>query len=75
MIYITPAIIKSPTYCTAHREPLTTELLTDSHHDSIIELSVCWCVWNVGEGFPGRFLPNTLKWVALYFSVMFHING
>ena len=25
-----------------------------------------WCVWKVREGFPGRVLPKTLKWVAVY---------
>ena len=54
---------------------LCTELPTDYHHNSIIELSVCWCVWKVGEGLPGRVLPKTLKWVADYSSVTFHING
>ena len=28
---------------------LSTELPTDYHHNSIIELSVCWCVWKIGE--------------------------
>ena len=51
---------------------LSTELPTDYH--SIIELSISWCVWKVGEGFPGRVLPKTLKWVAVYSSVTFHIN-
>ena len=32
-------------------------------------------LWNVGEGFPGRVLPRTLKWVAVYSGVTFHING
>ena len=35
---------------------LSTELLTDYHHNSIIKLSVRWCVcvWTVGEGFPDQ---------------------
>ena len=53
---------------------LSTELLTVDHNDSI-KLSVRWCVWKVGEGFPGRVSPKTLKWVAVYSSVTFHING
>ena len=32
-------------------------------------------VWKVREGFPGRVWPKTLKWVAVYSSVTFHING
>ena len=54
---------------------LSTELPTDYHHNSIIGLSVRWCLWKVGEGFPGWVLPKTLKWVAVYSSVTFHING
>ena len=57
---------------------LYTELPTYYHHISIIKLSVLWCVLKVGEGFPGRVLPKTLKWVALYHwvysSVTFHIS-
>ena len=53
---------------------LSTELPTVDHHDSI-KLSVRWCVWKVGEGFPGRVSPKTLKWVAVYSSVTFHTNG
>ena len=40
-----------------------------------IKLSVRWCVWKVGEGFPGPVTPKTSKWVAMYSSVTFHING
>ena len=47
---------------------------TVDHHDRI-KLSVRWCVWKAGEGFPGRVSPKTLKWVAVYSSVTFHING
>ena len=54
---------------------LSTDLPTDKHHDNIIELSVRCCVWKVGEGFPGQVLLKTLKWVAVYPSVTFHING
>ena len=54
---------------------LCTELPTEYHHNSRIELSVRWCVWKVGGGFPIRVLPKTLKWVAMYFSVTFHISG
>ena len=53
---------------------LSTELPTVDHHDSI-KLSVRWCVWKVGEGFPGQVSPKTLKWVAVYSSVTFHMNG
>ena len=53
---------------------LSTELPTVNHHNSI-KLSVRWCMWKVGEGFPGRVSPKTLKWVAVYSSVTFHINA
>ena len=53
---------------------LSAELSTVDHHDSI-KLSVRCCVWKIGEGFPGRVSPNSLKWVAVYSSVTFHING
>ena len=53
---------------------LSTELPTGYHHNSIIELSVRWCVWKVGEEFRGRILPKTLKWVAVYSSVTLQIN-
>ena len=53
---------------------LSTELPTVDHHDSI-KLNVRWCAWKVGEGFPGRVSPKTLKWVAVYSSVTFHIDG
>ena len=33
---------------------LSTELPTDYHHNSIIELGVPLCVWKIGERFPGR---------------------
>ena len=39
---------------------LFTELPTVDNHDSI-KLSVRWCVWKVGEGFPGWVLPKTLN--------------
>ena len=55
--------------------PLSTERLTDYHHKNIIELTIRYWVWKVGEGLPGRILPKTSKWVAVYSSVMFHING
>ena len=42
---------------------LSTKLAT--HYHSHIELSVGWCVWKVGEGFPGRVLRKTLKWEAV----------
>ena len=45
---------------------LSTELLTDYHHINIKKLSVRWCVWKVGEGFPDRVWPKTLKWVVVY---------
>ena len=32
-------------------------------------------VWKVVERFPDRFRPKTLKWVVVYPSVAFHING
>ena len=38
---------------------LSTELPTDYHHNSIIELSVRCSVWNVGKGFPCPVLPKT----------------
>ena len=52
---------------------LSTESPTDNHHISIIKLSLRWCV--CVEGFSGRVLPKTLKWVAVYSSLTFHING
>ena len=33
---------------------LFTELLTDYHYNSIIKLSIRWCVWKVWEGLPCR---------------------
>ena len=33
---------------------LSTKLPTVYHHNSTIELRLCWCVWKVGEGFPGQ---------------------
>ena len=48
---------------------------TGYHHNSITELSDHWGMWKVGEGFPARVLPKTIKWVVVYSSVMFHING
>ena len=53
---------------------LSTELSTDDHHNSI-KLSIHWRVLKVGEGFPSQVSPETLKWVAMYSSVTFHING
>ena len=44
------------------------------HYNSIIEFAFRG-VWKVGEGFPGRVLPKTLRWVVVYSSVTFHING
>ena len=54
---------------------LFTKLLTDYHYNSIIKLSVRWCVWKVWEGFPCRVWLQTLNWVVMYSSVTFHING
>ena len=39
---------------------LSTELLTDYHLNSIIKLSVHWCVWRVREGFSGRVWPKKM---------------
>ena len=39
---------------------LSTELPTDYHHTSI-ELSVRYCVWKVGEGFPARVFTQDIK--------------
>ena len=36
-----------------------------------MKLSVRWCVWKVGEEFPGWVLPRILKWVVVYSSVTF----
>ena len=33
---------------------ISTELLADYHHTSIIKLNVLWCVWKIGRGFPDR---------------------
>ena len=49
---------------------LSTDLSTGYHHNSIIEMSIRWCVWEVGEGFHGRVLPKTSKWVAVYYIVV-----
>ena len=40
-----------------------------------IALTRLLCVWKVGKKFPSQVLPKTLKWVAVYSSVMFNING
>ena len=48
-------------------------VLSDYHHNNT-ELSIRWCVWKVGEGFLGRVVTKTLKWVVVYSSVTFHIN-
>ena len=53
---------------------LSTELPTEYHHYSIIEWSICWCVWKAGKGFPSRFLLKILKLVVVYSSVTFDIN-
>ena len=45
---------------------LSTDLLTDYHHNSIVKLSLRWCVWKVEEVLPDRVWPKTLKWVVLY---------
>ena len=37
---------------------LSTELLTDYHHNSIIKLSVRWCLLKVGEG-RGKITQDT----------------
>ena len=50
---------------------LSNEIPTDYHHISIMKLSVRWCVWKVGEEFPGWVLPRILKWVVVYSSVTF----
>ena len=52
---------------------ISTERLTDYHNNNIIKLS--WCVGKVGEGFPRQTLPKTLKWVVMYSSLTFNING
>ena len=49
---------------------ISTELLTNNHHISIIKLSIWCCVWKVGKGFHNR-IPETLKWVVVYSSVKF----
>ena len=54
---------------------LSNKLLTDYHHTSITKLSVRWCVWNVGGGFPDRVRRKAWKWVVVYSSVTFQING
>ena len=43
----------------------------NNHHTRIIALSFRWCVC----GRSGWVLPKTLKWVAVYSSVTFHIYG
>ena len=52
------------------------KFLTDYHHNTIILLTVCWCVES-RKGYPDlacRCL-NTLKYVVVYSSVIFHISG
>ena len=53
---------------------LSTELLTDHLHNSSGALTGEH-VWKVREGFPDRVKPKTFKWVVVYSSVTFHING
>ena len=43
-----------PEFKTQCNSTLSNELLTNYHHNSIIKLSICWCVWKVGEGFPDQ---------------------
>ena len=43
-----------------------TRLLPTVDHRDSIKLSVRWFAWKVGEGFPGRVSPKTLKWVAVF---------
>ena len=64
-----------PGFKTRLVEYSSTELLTDYQHNSIIKLTVRWCVWKVREGFPGRVSPNIWKLVVVYSIVTFHING
>ena len=47
---------------------LSTELLTDYHHNTIMKFRVRWCVWKVGEGFPGRFWPCSIKMGSCVFQ-------
>ena len=44
-----------------------TELPTVDHNDSI-KLSVLWCVWKVGEGFPRSGLTQDLKMGSCVFQ-------
>ena len=46
---------------------LSTKHPTNYYHNCIIKLIVRWCVWKV--------LHMTLKWVAVFSSMTFHING
>ena len=54
---------------------LSTQLLTDYHHNSIIKLSVRCCVWKVLGRISQSGLTKTLKWVVVHSSATFHING
>ena len=45
---------------------------TNYHHNSIIKLSIRWCVWKVGEGFSRSGMNPDNKLV--YSSVMSHTN-
>ena len=53
---------------------LSTTLLADYHHTSIIELSVCGSEWKVGEGLPDRARSKAKKMVVVYSSETFNIN-
>ena len=54
---------------------LSTELLIDYHHNSIIKWSGRWFLWRIGEEFLDRGCPKTYNcWVVVSSSVTFQIN-
>ena len=78
--YICPnlwLIWRVSTLYSIHITSINHSVPTDYHHNIIIELSIRWCVWEVGEGFPGRVLSKTLKWTdncVFQCDVLFPIN-
>ena len=62
---VDPGFKTQPVWYTYHR---ASDGLTQ-YVNSIIKLSVRYCVRKIGEGIPYRVLPKTLKWVVVYSSM------
>ena len=58
------------TRCVLYTSYRASDWLSSYQHHRVEHLLVC-----VGEGFADRVWPKTLKWVFVYSSVTFHING